>query len=154
MGGRCDPNVSDKEARAAANCMVLHPACHDDPVEFYNLHGFSRTISEGSREKSRRKRQRALRAECPLSQGAKRFFAGLTRGGRNYQNPRRSGAAIDGFVQAGSMPFDADQPADETSRAIAALKPAILGAGPLPDAARCGSPRWRREPPWSGFRQT
>ncbi len=20
--------------------MVLHPACHDDPVEFYNLHGF------------------------------------------------------------------------------------------------------------------
>jgi hypothetical protein len=35
-----DPNVSDKEARAAANCMVLHPDCHDDPVEFYNLHGF------------------------------------------------------------------------------------------------------------------
>jgi hypothetical protein len=35
-----DPNVSDKEARAAANCMVLHPACHDDPVEFYRLHGF------------------------------------------------------------------------------------------------------------------
>jgi hypothetical protein len=35
-----DPNVSDKEARAAANCMVLHPACHDDPVECYNLHGF------------------------------------------------------------------------------------------------------------------
>jgi hypothetical protein len=35
-----DPNVSDKEARSAANCMVLHPACHDDPVEFYNLHGF------------------------------------------------------------------------------------------------------------------
>ena len=28
------------EARAAANCMVLHPACHDDPVKFYNLHGF------------------------------------------------------------------------------------------------------------------
>jgi hypothetical protein len=22
-------------ARSAANCMVLHPACHDDPVEFY-----------------------------------------------------------------------------------------------------------------------
>ena len=35
-----DPNVSDKEARAAANCMVLHPACHDDPVEFYHLHRF------------------------------------------------------------------------------------------------------------------
>jgi hypothetical protein len=35
-----DPTVSDKEARAAANCMVLHPDCHDDPVEFYNLHGF------------------------------------------------------------------------------------------------------------------
>ena len=35
-----DPSVSDKEARSAANCMVLHPACHDDPVEFYNLHGF------------------------------------------------------------------------------------------------------------------
>jgi hypothetical protein len=35
-----DPNVSDKEARAAANCMVLHPACHDAPVNFYNLHGF------------------------------------------------------------------------------------------------------------------
>jgi hypothetical protein len=35
-----DPNVSDKEARSAGNCMVLHPACHDDPVEFYNLHGF------------------------------------------------------------------------------------------------------------------
>ena len=35
-----DPNVSDKEARAAANCMVLHPACHDDPVSFYHLHGF------------------------------------------------------------------------------------------------------------------
>jgi hypothetical protein len=34
-----DPNVSDKEARSAANCMVLHPACHDDPVEFYTLHG-------------------------------------------------------------------------------------------------------------------
>jgi hypothetical protein len=33
-----DPNVSDKEARSAANCMVLHPACHDDPVEFYNSH--------------------------------------------------------------------------------------------------------------------
>jgi hypothetical protein len=29
-----DPKVSDKEARAAANWMVLHPACHDDPVEF------------------------------------------------------------------------------------------------------------------------
>jgi hypothetical protein len=35
-----DPKVSDKEARAAANCMVLHPACHDDPVSFYQLHGF------------------------------------------------------------------------------------------------------------------
>jgi hypothetical protein len=35
-----DPNVTDKEARSAANCMVLHPACHDDPVEFYRLHGF------------------------------------------------------------------------------------------------------------------
>ena len=33
------PNVSDK-ARAAANCMVLHPAYHDDPVDFYRLHGF------------------------------------------------------------------------------------------------------------------
>jgi hypothetical protein len=36
---RRHPNVSDK-ARAAANCMVLHPACHDDPVTFYHLHGF------------------------------------------------------------------------------------------------------------------
>jgi hypothetical protein len=45
-----DPNVSDKEARAAANCMVLHPACHDDPVEFTTCTGFFRTISEGSRE--------------------------------------------------------------------------------------------------------
>jgi hypothetical protein len=35
-----DPNVSDKEARSGANCMVLHRACHDDPVEFYRLHGF------------------------------------------------------------------------------------------------------------------
>ena len=35
-----DPNVSDKEARAAANCMVLLRECHDDPVEFYRLHGF------------------------------------------------------------------------------------------------------------------
>jgi hypothetical protein len=35
-----DPNVSDKEARSAANCMVLHPACHDDPLDFYRLHGF------------------------------------------------------------------------------------------------------------------
>jgi hypothetical protein len=26
-------------ARAAANCIVLHPAC-DDLVEFYNLHRF------------------------------------------------------------------------------------------------------------------
>jgi hypothetical protein len=34
-----DPNVSDKEARAA-NCMVVHPACLDDPVDFYRLHGF------------------------------------------------------------------------------------------------------------------
>ena len=34
------PNVSDKEARAAANCVVLHPARHDDPVDFYRLHGF------------------------------------------------------------------------------------------------------------------
>src|ERR1700736_3815017 len=34
-----DPNVSDKKARAAANCMVLHPACHDDPVEFYVREG-------------------------------------------------------------------------------------------------------------------
>ena len=32
-----DPNVSDKEARSAANCMVL---CHDDRIEFFNLHGF------------------------------------------------------------------------------------------------------------------
>jgi hypothetical protein len=64
--GLSDPNVSDKEARSAANCMVLHPACHDHLVEFYNLTGFIRTISEGSRDaesgKSRRKRQRALRA--------------------------------------------------------------------------------------------
>ena len=35
-----DPNVSDKEARSAANCTVLHPACHDVPVDFYRLHGF------------------------------------------------------------------------------------------------------------------
>jgi hypothetical protein len=35
-----DPNVSDKETRSAANCMVLHPACHDDPIEFHHLHGF------------------------------------------------------------------------------------------------------------------
>jgi hypothetical protein len=35
-----DPNISDKEARSAANCMMLHPACHDGPVDFYNLHGF------------------------------------------------------------------------------------------------------------------
>ena len=35
-----DATVSDKEARSAANCMVLHRDCHDDPVEFYNLHGF------------------------------------------------------------------------------------------------------------------
>lgn len=35
-----DPNVSDKEARAAANCIVVHRECHDDPVSFYNLHGF------------------------------------------------------------------------------------------------------------------
>ena len=35
-----DPNVSDKEARSAANCMVLHPDCHPDPVDFYRLHGF------------------------------------------------------------------------------------------------------------------
>ena len=35
-----DATVSDKEARAAANCMVLHQACHDDPVSFYHLHGF------------------------------------------------------------------------------------------------------------------
>jgi glycine cleavage system pyridoxal-binding protein P len=26
------------EARAAANCMVLHPACHDDPVKFYKFY--------------------------------------------------------------------------------------------------------------------
>jgi hypothetical protein len=49
-----DRNVSDKEARAAANCMVLHPACHDDPVDFYRLHGFFRTISEGSRDANSR----------------------------------------------------------------------------------------------------
>jgi hypothetical protein len=49
-----DPNVSDKEARSAANCMVLHPDCHDDPVDFYNLQGFFRTISEGSREANSR----------------------------------------------------------------------------------------------------
>jgi hypothetical protein len=27
-------------SRSAANCMVLQPACHVDPVNFYNLHGF------------------------------------------------------------------------------------------------------------------
>jgi hypothetical protein len=47
-------------------CGELHPACHEDPIDFYRLHGFIRTIPEGSREaesgKSRRKRQRALRA--------------------------------------------------------------------------------------------
>jgi hypothetical protein len=35
--------------RSGANCMVLHPDCHDDPVEFTTCTGFSRTISEGSR---------------------------------------------------------------------------------------------------------
>jgi hypothetical protein len=35
-----DVNVSDKEARTAANGMVLHRECHDDPVSFYNFHGF------------------------------------------------------------------------------------------------------------------
>ena len=35
-----DATVSDKEVRAAAKCMVLHPDCHDDPVDFYRLHGF------------------------------------------------------------------------------------------------------------------
>lgn len=35
-----DATVSDKEARSAANCMVLHPECHDHPLNFFNLHGF------------------------------------------------------------------------------------------------------------------
>jgi hypothetical protein len=34
------PQCQRQEAWAAANCMVLHPACHDDPVSFYHLHGF------------------------------------------------------------------------------------------------------------------
>jgi hypothetical protein len=35
-----DATVSDKEARSAANCMVLHQGCHDDSTIFYRLHGF------------------------------------------------------------------------------------------------------------------
>jgi HNH endonuclease len=35
-----DVTVSDKEG-APANCMVLHPECHDDYLNFYKLHGFS-----------------------------------------------------------------------------------------------------------------
>src|ERR1700730_10410267 len=45
-----DPNVSDKEARSPANCMVLHPACHDDPRRALQpAWDFIRTISGGSR---------------------------------------------------------------------------------------------------------
>lgn len=77
---------------------------------------------------------------------AKKTFAGLTRGGDRYQNPRCSRAAMDGFMPAASMPPDGGQPAYSISRAIAALKPAILGADRLPDAARRGGPRWRHEP--------
>jgi hypothetical protein len=36
-----DPNVNDKEARSVANCMALHPASHDDPVDFHRLLGFN-----------------------------------------------------------------------------------------------------------------
>lgn len=36
-----DAAVTDKEARAPANCMVMHRDCHDDPLNFYKLHGFS-----------------------------------------------------------------------------------------------------------------
>ena len=60
-----DP-VSDKEARSAANYMVLHPRITTTRSIFTTCMDFSRTISEGSRKagsgKSRRKRQRALRA--------------------------------------------------------------------------------------------
>ena len=48
-----DPNVSDKEARSAANCMVLHPAATTTRSNFTTCTGFSRTISEGSRDADR-----------------------------------------------------------------------------------------------------
>jgi hypothetical protein len=83
---------------------------------------------------------------------AKKTFAGLTRGGGRYQNRRRSRAAMDGFMPAASKPLDGSQPAYSISRAIAALKPAILGAGRLPEAARCGGPRWRHAPPRQSLR--
>jgi hypothetical protein len=41
-------------------------------------------------------------------------------------------------MPAASMPPDGGQPAYSISRAIAALKPAILGAGRLPEAGRRG----------------
>ena len=42
-----DPNVSDKEAHSAANCMVPHPSTTRS--NFITCMGFIRTISEGSR---------------------------------------------------------------------------------------------------------
>jgi hypothetical protein len=82
---------------------------------------------------------------------AKKTFAGLTRGGGRYQNPRCSRAAMDGFMPAASRP-DGGQPAYSISRAIAALEPAILGGGRLPGAVRRRGPRWRHEPPRQSLR--
>jgi hypothetical protein len=83
---------------------------------------------------------------------AKKTFAGLTRGGGHYQNPRFSRAAMDGFMPAASMRPDGGQLAYSISRAIAALEPAILGGGRLPEADRRRGPRWRHEPPRQSLR--
>jgi len=42
------PGPAESESGRAANCMVLHPACHDDSVSFYPL--FSMGLSPEERE--------------------------------------------------------------------------------------------------------
>jgi hypothetical protein len=55
---------------------------------------------------------------------AKKTFAGLTRARRPLSKPAMI-AAMDGIIQAASMPPEGGQPAYAISRAIAALKRAI-----------------------------
>ncbi len=70
--------------------MVLHPACHDGPVEFYNLHGFIRTISEGSRNADRR------------AAGGSAAYCSLSSAGRGRESLRKP-AVFYGFMRTGEI---------------------------------------------------
>ena len=79
-----DPNVSDKEARAAANCMVRIRRATTTRSIFIACMGFIRTISEGSRNvDSRSAREARLVHQAAIKIEPENLAIGFTRWARH-----------------------------------------------------------------------